>query len=90
MEELHAVVSGRVQMVMFRDFVTRKARRLGIAGWVRNISDGTVEIVAQGERSALERLLTKVHRGPLLARVDAVQAEYRAPGEALGEFQIRY
>ncbi|MEN9413472.1 MAG: hypothetical protein RLZZ342_559 [Candidatus Parcubacteria bacterium] len=90
MEELHAIVSGRVQMVMFRDFVTRKARRLGIGGWVRNIPDGTVELVAQGERPALERLLSKLHRGPLLARVDAVSPEFRPAGEPLGRFEIRY
>jgi acylphosphatase len=90
MEELHVIVSGRVQMVMFRDFVTRKARALGIRGWVRNLNDGTVEFVAQGERPDLERLLAKVHRGPLLARVDGVQPEFRSATETLGRFEIRY
>lgn len=89
-EELHGFITGRVQMVMFRDFLTRTARRLALRGWVRNLSDGRVEFLAQGEHSALERLLAKAHEGPLLARVDGVDAEFRALGAAEGRFEIRY
>ncbi len=89
-EELHGFITGRVQMVMFRDFLTRTARRLALRGWVRNLSDGRVEFIAQGERSALERLLAKAHKGPLLARVDRVDTEFRAPRSREGRFEIRY
>lgn len=88
--ELHGFITGRVQMVMFRDFLTRAARRLGARGWVRNLADGRVEFVAQAERSALEQLLAKAHEGPLLSRVDGVEAEFRLPGSPEGRFEIRY
>ncbi|TMG57453.1 MAG: acylphosphatase, partial [Chloroflexi bacterium] len=55
-ERLHAVVRGDVQGVGFRYYVQRKARQLGLPGWVRNNDDGSVELVAEGERDALEQL----------------------------------
>jgi len=90
MEEIHCIVSGRVQMVMFRDFTQRKARGLGLAGWVRNLPDGTVEVVAQGEGEELDRFVAHLHEGPLLARVERVEAQRRAAGEKLDGFEIRY
>ena len=77
MEEFHAIVSGRVQMVMFRDFVTRKAKRVGVRGFVQNLSNGTVEVVAQGEKEALERLIAYLHKGSLLSNVQNVAIEWR-------------
>lgn len=83
-ERMRAIVRGRVQMVMFRDFVQRKASGLKLTGFVRNLKDGTVEVVAEGEQGSLERLEKKLHRGPLLARVEEVTA-VRHP--ATGEFK---
>jgi acylphosphatase len=77
-------------MVMFRDFVQRTARRLRIKGFVRNCADGTVEIVAQGERPELEKLLAALHRGSLLSRVDSVESEWRTPQQPFGDFDIVY
>jgi len=88
MIELHCIISGRVQMVMFRDFTQRKARSLGITGWVRNLPDGTVEVVAQGERPVLEELLRKLHRGPLLAKVAGIRTEWRPVSEPLVGFEL--
>jgi len=90
MPELHALIHGRVQLVMFRDFVRRTARRLRIKGFVRNRPGGTVEVVAQGERPDLERLLEALHRGSLLSRVDSIESEWRAPREQFGDFDIVY
>ena len=90
MHELHAIVSGRVQMVMMRDFVQRKARGLKLTGWVKNLPDGTVEVVAQGERPLLEKLLKKIHRGSWLAKVDSVVSEWREVGEKFTTFDIWY
>lgn len=89
MEEFHAIVRGRVQMVMFRDFTSRTARRLGLSGFVRNLPDGSVEVVAQGEQAAVERLVTKLGRGPLLARVTGVDSAWREATEAFRGFEIR-
>ena len=82
-ERLSAVISGRVQLVMFRDFVQRMAWLNKLSGEVENLPDGTVRVVAEGERARLEGFLKKLHKGPLSACVDAVAHEW---GEASGEF----
>lgn len=66
------LVRGRVQGVGFRYFTQAAAMRAGVAGWVRNRPDGTVEIAAAGEADALERLEQEIRRGPAGARVDQV------------------
>jgi acylphosphatase len=76
MPSLHAVVHGDVQGVGFRYFVQRRAEEMGIAGWVRNRPDGSVEVLAEGSRAALARLLEILGKGPGLADVDRVDAEW--------------
>jgi len=66
------VVTGRVQGVGFRDWVRDRARELGLAGWVRNRRDGSVELLAAGEPAAVDDLLGRCGRGPFAARVDDV------------------
>lgn len=88
MEEFHAIVSGRVQMVMFRDFTTRKARKVGVKGFVQNLTDGTVEVIAQGEKAALERLIQYLHKGSILSRVDDVRIEWRTPQKSFDSFTL--
>ena len=90
MTELHALVFGRVQLVMFRDFAQRTARRLGIKGFVLNRADGTVEVVAQGDMPALEKLLEALHRGSFLSRVESVESEWRVPEKKYEDFKIVY
>ena len=87
-EEIHCIVSGRVQGVMYRDFVKRFARRLGLAGYVRNLAGGTVEVLAQGSKDDLENLLARVRIGSLLSRVDDVRVEWRPATEAYSSFDI--
>ena len=72
MKAIHARVSGRVQGVFFRASAAEEARRLGLAGWVRNRRDGSVEVFAQGAPGAVETLVAWLHEGPPLARVDRV------------------
>lgn len=69
------VVSGRVQGVGFRYYVLREAQRLGLSGYVRNLRDGRVEVVAAGSEEKLGRLEALLWRGPVMARVDMVEAE---------------
>lgn len=88
MTEFRAIVSGRVQMVMYRDFAQRHARRYALVGTVRNVADGTVEVVAQGEKASLEKLIYDLHKGPLLAKVVGVQVAWRSPEKQFDSFEI--
>jgi acylphosphatase len=89
-KEFRAVVRGRVQMVMYRDFAQRKARRLNIAGTVKNLPDKTVEIFAQGEEKDLEKYVKKLNRGSILSRVKGVEVEWKEPSSAFEGFNIIY
>lgn len=75
MTGVRAVVEGRVQGVGFRWFVRQEARRLGVAGWVRNLADGSVELTVGGEPTAVCRLIDHVRVGPDSANVTAVRTE---------------
>ena len=90
MEELRAIISGRVQLVMMRDFVQRSARSLGLTGYVKNLSDGTVEVIAQGEKQFLEKLVERLHKGAILSRVDTVHIEWHTPVQRFSTFDIQY
>jgi acylphosphatase len=89
-EELYAVVAGRVQGVGFRYFVIQVAQTLGLQGYTRNESNGNVEVIAQGPRSALEQLLVLLRQGPSAAQVETVQATWRQPIEHVHGFHIRW
>jgi len=78
MPALHAVVHGDVQGVGFRDFVQRRADRDGLSGWVRNRPDGSVEVLAEGDRGKLGALLEDLSRGPGMAAVERVDADWEA------------
>ena len=74
-QTLHLVIHGRVQGVFFRDSMRREAQRLGIAGWVRNRSDGTVESAVQGESADVDAIVRWARRGPDRAQVERVAIE---------------
>jgi acylphosphatase len=82
------LVRGRVQGVGFRWFVEREAHILGIAGWVRNNHDGSVEVLAQGTREQLSGLHARLRDGPPAARVDEVEISETKPAEGLNSFRI--
>jgi acylphosphatase len=82
------IVRGRVQGVGFRWFVEREAHTLGIAGWVRNNSDSSVEILAMGSRDQLSGLRSRLQQGPRAARVDAVEESEAQPVSGLNNFRI--
>ncbi|HVU14044.1 MAG TPA: acylphosphatase [Phototrophicaceae bacterium] len=88
-EQLHAIVHGRVQGVGFRDATQRRALELGLTGWVRNRADETVEVTAEGERDVLERFLAFLNRGPVSARVSAVEARWLTASGRFHDFTIR-
>lgn len=76
---LHAIVHGRVHGVFFRASTQDEAVRLGLCGWVRNLPDGTVEVMADGPPEGLHELLVWLHHGPGTARVDRVDVAWLAP-----------
>ena len=82
---LYAVIEGRVQGVGFRSFVLDRAEELGLTGWVRNTRQGTVEVLAEGPRFALEELLTTLKKGPNTAYVTKVRESWT---EATGEYRF--
>jgi acylphosphatase len=83
------VIGGRVHGAGFRWFAHDAAAREGLHGWVRNLADGTVEIVAEGERDSVDRLEAAIHRGPPSARVERVAVEELAPAQRVTGFEIR-
>jgi len=86
---VHLVASGRVQGVFYRQSTVDAARRLGLRGWVRNLPDGGVEIVAEGDLADLHQLVAWAQHGPSEAEVDEVRSEWSpATGEFAG-FEIR-
>jgi acylphosphatase len=89
-EELHARVYGQVQGVGFRYFVVREAQMLGLHGYTRNERDGSVEVLAQGPRPALERLLDRLRQGPSASYVRDVRLTWGRPSEYISGFHVRW
>jgi acylphosphatase len=87
--ESHIVIRGFVQGVGFRMYAQRQARKHGVTGYVRNLSNGDVEIVAQGEAEAVARLIDWARQGPPSAQVDEVAIQERPPSIEFGSFDIR-
>ncbi|GAA4826621.1 acylphosphatase [Actinomycetospora corticicola] len=79
MSARHLVVHGTVQGVFFRATAEQEAARLGVSGWVRNRSDGTVEMVAEGDDPAVDALVRWAHEGPARAEVTGVDVTEREP-----------
>jgi acylphosphatase len=82
------IVTGRVQGVGYRWWAQGQARALGLDGWVRNLRDGSVELLAAGTPEAIDRLVRACHGGPPAAMVDAVQ-RFEADDEGLAGFKER-
>ena len=90
MKELRALVSGTVQMVMYRSFVNECAQELDLSGFVRNLSTGDVEVVVQGDEVTIEKFLARIRVGPPLARVVKVETEWRESQNAFDSFRVEY
>jgi acylphosphatase len=86
---LHVLLDGRVQGVFFRGQTEGWAVGLGLTGWIRNLSDGRVEVVAEGRREDLEALLGLLRRGPSFARIDAADVRWLDPTGEFDSFRIR-
>ncbi len=89
-KRIECSVSGRVQMVMYRDFATRKARSFGLTGMVKNMPDGTVSVITEGEESALLLFIEKLKIGSLLAHVEHVDILWKDATGEFTDFNIAY
>lgn len=87
---LQAVVHGRVQGVSYRYHTQRRATELGLTGYVRNEWDGTVQVVAEGSRQAVQELLAFLHVGPRAAFVTQVDTQWPAPTSGFDRFEVRH
>ncbi len=84
----HVWISGHVQGVFFRAHTAERARQLGVAGFVRNLPDGRVEAVFEGDAPAVEKVVAWCHQGPPRARVESVEVQWEEPRGDFVEFQI--
>ncbi|WP_207261772.1 acylphosphatase [Desulfovibrio sp. Huiquan2017] len=89
MRELTAVIQGKVQGVWFRGWTREVARALGVTGWVRNLPDGAVEVLAHGSDEQLDRFEKSLRQGPPLARVTAVKVQRAMADAPLSDFSVR-
>lgn len=90
MMEMYCIVNGNVQGVAYRAYVQDAATELAIAGWVRNLSDGTVEVVAQGSPDVLKDFVEYLHEGSLMANVEAVSVDWRTIKKEHNDFSIKH
>lgn len=90
MKRAHIFIEGRVQGVGFRYFTKTNARELGVDGWVKNLPDGRVEAVFEGERNAVEELVDRCRKGPRSARVADLQVEWSEPSQEYDSFRVAY
>lgn len=88
--QLHVLISGKVQGVGFRNFTQRNARELGIKGYAKNLANGKVEVVAEGDRLQLYALIKALNQGPRASRVDDLKIEERDFKDEYKSFGIRY
>ncbi len=89
-KQFRAIVRGKVQGVYFRAHTADEARALGLAGYAKNLPDGSVEVVAKGEETALRKLIQYLHVGPTIARVTGVDLDWSDVTPAPDPFTALY
>ena len=89
-KRVHAFYSGRVHGVGFRLTAEETARGFGVVGWVKNLRDGRVELVAEAEEATLERFLDAIRNGPMKNFISHVEASWSNAAETFNDFEIRY
>ena len=84
----HVLVEGRVQGVAYRAFTCETADQSGLSGWVKNLSDGRVELEVEGSQGAIDQFLSTLRQGPSLARVEQLHVDWLKPTGRDSGFQI--
>lgn len=90
MKRVELKIHGRVQGVFYRDGARRRANKLGITGFAKNESDGTVRIVAEGEEESLKKIIKWCYNGPIFAKVIVVDVEWKQASGEFKKFSIEY
>lgn len=90
MKDAHIIVTGFVQGVGFRKFVKHGASKLGLTGWVRNLPDGSVEALIQGQKEKIDTLIALCKKGPFLSEVEEIDLVWEETKETFFEFTIRH
>ncbi len=86
----HVIITGKVQGVFFRASTQDEALRLGLKGWVRNLPNGSVEAVFEGDKKAIEKIISWCHEGPPWARVQEVKVKWEPYQGEFERFSIIY
>ena len=89
MKKVHVTISGLVQGIFFRHHAKVLARKLGLKGYVRNLSNGNVEVVAQGDSKNIEKLIDFLKKGPSGAKVDKIDIIEQKPTSEFTDFEVR-
>ena len=89
MKQCRILIFGFVQGVGFRHFIRSKAGKLGLTGWVKNLPDGTVEAVIQGDKNSIENLIDLCKKGPFLSEVEEVEVRWDKTIDKFKEFVVR-
>jgi len=90
MKRAHIFLEGRVQGVGFRHFTRTNAQKHGVKGWVKNLPDGRVEAVFEGEDEDVEQMVELVREGPRSSRVTDAEVQWSAPQDDFNGFRVRY
>ena len=88
--KVHIIVSGRVQRVYFRGYTKDEAQKHNINGWVRNLPDGQVEAVFEGEKEDIDKLINRVSKGPSYSKVTSLDVDWLKFRDEFSNFQIHY
>lgn len=90
MTDAHLIIKGFVQGVGYRKWARKMAQENGITGWVRNLPDGSVEALLQGEKEIIEKLINDYKKGPFLSEVESVDVVWEDEKEKFSDFTIRH
>ena len=89
-QEIHAIITGHVQGVGYRFYARNQAHKLGIKGWVKNLDNEDVEVLAQGSRDILEQFIRFLKKGPELSQIDNIDINWQNPSIIYDGFNIEY
>jgi acylphosphatase len=89
-QELHLIIIGKVQGVGFRYFTQKRANRLGLTGWVKNLADGSVEVTVQGEKATLEEFIIIINQAFNGAEVVDLVVSWAEPTDRYAGFQVHF
>jgi len=88
--QIHLFITGQVQGVFFRSQAKQKARSLGITGWIKNLPNGQIEAVAQGDQNKIKQFIDWCEQGPQLAQVEKVEIKTEQYQSEYQDFEVRY